>query len=138
MTSDEIQRAVRERTSGRCEYCRMHQSLQGATFHVEHIVPQSRGGDTTLENLAWACPGCNLRKSDRVEALDPQTRQFVALFNPRVDHWRDHFRWENYRIVPLTATGRATASALELNHPRRIRIRQAEEWFDLFPPEDSG
>ena len=55
---------VEQRAAGRCEYCRMHQSLQGATFHVEHIVPTVLGGSSTLSNLAWACPGCNLQKSD--------------------------------------------------------------------------
>jgi hypothetical protein len=36
----------------------------------------------------------------------------------------------------VAAIGRATAAALDFNHPRRIRIRQAEETFDLFPPND--
>lgn len=35
----------------------MHQSLQGATFHIEHIVPHTKGGAETLANLALACPG---------------------------------------------------------------------------------
>jgi hypothetical protein len=130
----DIQRQVRQRAADRCEYCRMHQALQGASFHVEHIVPQSREGHTSLENLAWSCPGCNLRKSDRTEVLDPQTGQLVPLFNPRNERWRDHFRWQGFRIVSLTRIGRATAAALD--HPRRIRIRQAEESFDLFPPDD--
>jgi hypothetical protein len=26
----------------KCEYCRMDQALQGATFHVEHVIPKSR------------------------------------------------------------------------------------------------
>lgn len=113
----------------------MHQSLQGGTFHIEHIVPRSRGGQEGLANLAWACPGCNLCKSNRLYADDPETGQRVRLFNPRLDRWSDHFRWSSYRIVPLTPVGRATVNALDLNHARRIRIRQAEEWFDLFPPE---
>ena len=29
---------------------------RGATFHVEHIVPTSRGGTSELDNLAWCCP----------------------------------------------------------------------------------
>ncbi|NUQ62921.1 MAG: HNH endonuclease [Pirellulales bacterium] len=137
MTSwDAIQRQVRERAAERCEYCRMHESLQGATFHIEHVVPRSHGGNSRPENLAWACPRCNLCKSDRVEVPDPESGKLVPLFNPRVDGWGDHFRWEDYRVVPLTAIGRATAAALDLNHPRRIRIRQAEETFDLFPPDD--
>jgi hypothetical protein len=114
----------------------MHQSLQGATFHVEHVVPQSRGGKTVLANLAWACPGCNLHKSNRIEALDSVTAMLVPLFNPRADVWADHFEWNGYEIVARTDTGRATLAVLNLNHPRRILIRQAEELFSLFPPND--
>jgi len=114
----------------------MHESLQGATFHVEHVVPRSQGGESRLENLAWACPRCNLCKSDRVEARDPETGELAALFHPRKDSWSEHFHWSSYTIVPLTPNGRATAAALDFNHPRRIRIRQVEERFDLFPPDD--
>jgi hypothetical protein len=41
----EVEPQVHKRTAARCEYCRMHQALQWATFHIEHIVPLSRGGD---------------------------------------------------------------------------------------------
>lgn len=51
----------------RCEYCQMHQSLQGATFHLEHAVPRSAGGTDELDNLALACPSCNLHKADRTK-----------------------------------------------------------------------
>ena len=30
---------VKTRARGRCEYCQMSQSLQGATFHFDHVVP---------------------------------------------------------------------------------------------------
>jgi hypothetical protein len=36
----------------------------------------------------------------------------------------------------MTAIGRAMIEALNMNHERRIFIRQAEELFGLFPPED--
>ena len=75
----------------------MHQSLQGATFHVEHINPSARGGPTELSNLAWACPGCNLKKSDRTEVADPQANQLIHLFDPRRDNWSEHFAWEGFR-----------------------------------------
>lgn len=129
-----LQEALERRAGGRCEYCLMHQSLQGATFHVEHVIPAHRGGLGDLQNLAWACPGCNLHKSDRVEAADPQTGQLVALFNPRTERWPDHFDWNGYETVGVTAIGRATILALQLNAPRRLLIRQAEELFSLFPP----
>lgn len=134
--SGEIARQVQQRAAGRCEYCRMHQSLQGATFHVEHIIPSSRGGPSVLDNLAWACPSCNLHKSDRIDAPAPDTGEMVSLFNPRTDNWHVHFRWDGYHITGLTAIGRATVDALSFNHDRRLKIRQAEELFDRFPPHD--
>jgi len=130
----ELENDVRERAGWRCEYCRMHQSLQGATFHTEHITPRRRGGLTELENLAWACPGCNLSKADRVAGVDPQTEALTPLFNPRRDNWHDHFHWNGYEIAAITAVGRATIATLDLNRARRILIRKAEELFDLFPP----
>jgi hypothetical protein len=130
----EIVRLVEGRAEGRCEYCRMHESLQGATFHVEHITPRSLGGSSEGANLAWCCPSCNLRKPKNVDAADPESGETVALFNPRVDAWGGHFAWDRYRLVGRTPTGRATVTALQLNHPRRLLIRQAEEMFDLFPP----
>lgn len=135
MSRTELERTVEVRAHERCEYCKMHQSLQGARFHLEHVVPSSRGGLTELDNLAWACPGCNLRKSDRVDAADPDTRAIVPLFHPRSYSWNEHFTWDDYSIVGLTEVGRATVAILDLNHARRIRIRQAEQMFGLFPPE---
>jgi hypothetical protein len=112
----------------------MHQSLQGASFHVEHIVPRSRGGLSDLDNLAWACPGCNLHKADRVAAADATTGETVSLFHPRQQVWIEDFHWRDYHVVGLTACGRATVDALSFNHVRRLQVRQAEELFDLFPP----
>jgi 5-methylcytosine-specific restriction endonuclease McrA len=130
----EIARQVENRAGGRCEYCLMHQSLQGAAFHVEHVVPTSRSGETELANLAWSCPSCNLHKSDRIEVIDPDTGTTVPLYHPRRHRWPDHIQFEHYGIAGLTPTGRATVDALDFNHPRRLRIRQAEELFNLFPP----
>jgi hypothetical protein len=127
-------RQVEARAEQRCEYCRMHQGLQGATFRIEHILPSSRGGASELNNLAWACPGCNLRESDRIQAVDPESGVNVPLFNPRMDQWEEHFRFEGYHLVGQSAVGRATILLLDLNHDRRLRIRQAEELFDWFPP----
>jgi hypothetical protein len=41
--SREISRAVEARACGRCEYCRMHKSLQGATFHKASLSAQDVG-----------------------------------------------------------------------------------------------
>lgn len=134
LTKAEIQRVVESRAGHRCEYCRMHQSLQGASFHVEHIAPLSLGGTDDLDNLAWACPGCNLKKSNRVTAVDPATGIEVRLLHPRRDHWEEHLAWQGYILVGLTPIGRALIAAFDLNYARRCRVRQAEELFGLFPP----
>jgi hypothetical protein len=127
---------VIERAASRCEYCMMHQSLQGATFHVEHIHPKARGGASELGNLALACPGCNFGKSDRVALLHNESGKFVRVFNPRSDRWSDHFRWSGYRMDALTEVGHALIDALDLNSSRRQLIRRAEEGFGLFPPDE--
>src|ERR1700689_20768 len=113
---EELSRAVRARADGRCQYCLMHESLQGATFHVEHIIPQSKGGRSDLENLALACPGCNLHKASRITAPDPGTGGDARLFHPIKQLWSEHFRLNGYQIEGLTAEGRATVEALKLNH----------------------
>jgi hypothetical protein len=133
-TWTQISRDVEVRAQQRCEYCRMHQALQGATFHVEHILPSSQGGPSDLANLAWACPSCNLHKSDRTLVPDPDSTLMVPLFHPRNDRWIDHFQWDGRRVLGRTPVGRATVFALDLNSPRRLLIRQAEELFGLFPP----
>jgi len=129
-----VARLVRERASDRCEYCRMHQSLQVATFHIEHIVPLSASGAPSPDNLALACPTCNLRKGQRLTAIDPETEAAVPLFHPRLNHWTDHFAWAGHEITGKTPLGRAAIAALDLNHPRRLKVRAAEETFGLFPP----
>lgn len=132
--SVELACAVRARADGRCQYCLMHESLQGATFHLEHIIPRCQGGLSVLENLALACPGCNLHKAGRISAIDPATGDFVPLFHPVMQPWVKHFRFSGDRIEGLTAAGRATVEALNLNHPRRRRIREVEAAFGLYPP----
>jgi len=112
----------------------MHQSLQGATFHIEHVKPRSQGGGSDFENLALCCPACNLHKAARTHLTDPESGSVVAVYNPREQLWSEHFTWEKFQLVGLTAVGRALIDALQLNHTRKIDIRRAEETFGLFPP----
>lgn len=35
------------------------------SLHIDHVVPWSKGGDTTLDNLQTLCEACNLGKSNR-------------------------------------------------------------------------
>ena len=129
-----VHEQVISRAVNRCEYCKMHQALQGATFHVEHVIPRSAGGSDGVDNLAWACPSCNLYKADRTSIKLDGLSDTIPLFHPRMDRWTDHFEWDEYTIVSKTDVGNATIATLKLNHERRIRIRQAEQLFGMFPP----
>jgi hypothetical protein len=135
--SEELSRAVRAQAQGRCQYCLMHESLQGANFHIEHIMPMSKGGSSELENLTLACPGCNSCKAARITAIDPLTGQHTALYHPNRQTWSEHFRFDGYQVYGLSAVVRATVEALDLNYSRRQRIRAVEETFGLFPPVQS-
>lgn len=135
-TRAEIQRLVEDRASGRCEYRRMHQSLQGVTFHVEHIVPSSRGGISEPNNLAWACPTRNLHKGPNLSGRDPLTRNVVRLFDPRRQSWKRHFEWRGAVLVGRTQTGRATVTVLGVNDPQRIALRRLLRDEGDWPADD--
>ncbi len=77
-----------------------------------------------MDNLALACPDCNLRKGPNLTGIDPETREVTRLFDPRRDAWFDHFRYEGYNIVGVTSIGRTTATLLEMNDPERWRVRE--------------
>lgn len=119
-----------------CEYCHTDETWQYVPFTLDHVMPLSLGGTTAVENLALACFHCNRRKSNAIRAMDPTTRQEVPLFNPRADTWREHFAWsdDGLEIIPLTAPGRATLHALELNRERVKRIREADVAVGRHPP----
>ena len=48
----ELRQLVIERATGRCEYCGLSQAGQEATFHIDHIVSRTAGGESVAENLA--------------------------------------------------------------------------------------
>lgn len=127
MSTARIRRQVQEGAKGFCEYCRAPDNFATSPFHCEHIIPQKTGGTNSLDNLAWACPRCNLHKHTKTHAHDPQTAQRVPLFNPRLKNWNRHFMWSEdlLFIIGRTRTGRATVEALNMNLPQRVNLRKA-------------
>lgn len=121
---------VETRARHRCEYCRAPQRVSGYRFHIDHVIPTSRGGSDDAGNRALACGPCNLAKSDRVNGRDPRTRATVPLFNPRRQDWPVHFRWSGnlWRLIGRTPTGRATVVGLDLNN-ERLRREARRLWF---------
>lgn len=134
--SVEKKRSVVERAQKRCEYCQCRSDHATETFAIEHVIPVSRGGNDEVTNLALACSGCNSRKYNKLEAVDPASGELVPLFNPRFQRWEEHFAWsKDYtQIIGLTATGRATIVALQMNRQNVINIRKAMSIMGVHPP----
>ncbi len=87
-----------------CQYCGAREDL---TF--DHLVPRSRGGRTTWNNVITACAPCNLKKSDksfrearmhpRQTPYEPSVHDLHAngrLFPPNYLHqsWLDFLYWD--------------------------------------------
>ena len=59
-----VRRVIYERDGGICMKC--GQPVTRENFHVDHIIPISKGGDEwDLSNLELSCPQCNLKKGDK-------------------------------------------------------------------------
>lgn len=87
-----------------CQYCGDNDDL---TF--DHLIPRSRGGQTTWENVVAACSPCNLRKANRTppeagmhpsqHPYQPSVHQLHRngrLFPPNYlhDSWLDYLYWD--------------------------------------------
>jgi hypothetical protein len=137
--SADLERRIREAARHRCGYCLSPQRLVMARLELEHLIPISKGGTNEESNLWLSCPLCNRYKADRLVARDPQSGEEVPLFNPRLEHWSDHFRWteDALRIVGLTPKGRATVAALHLDDdPDAIVVRSYWVLAGWHPPTD--
>ena len=104
---------------------------------VDHIVPQAQGGETVFENLCFACRRCNEFKGSTITAQDPLTAETVLLFHPRRNVWQEHFSWDpsGAELVGLTATGRATIVALNMNNPLIVAVRRRWVSVGWHPPQ---
>lgn len=52
---------IYKRDGHKCQYCGSTKELT-----IDHIIPRSRGGEDTWENLVVACTSCNSRKGDKL------------------------------------------------------------------------
>lgn len=132
-------RAVFTRAKGCYEYCQSQARFATQSFASEHIIPRYAGGETTLDNLALSCLGCNSHKHTKTYALDPETGREVPLFHPRRETWPEHFAWSDdfTQIVGQTLIGRATVEALQLNRLELVNLRHVLYSVGEYPPTDN-
>jgi len=119
-------KAVAERAKGCCEYCRSQVRFAIQPFSVEHIIPKSQSGKTTLDNLALSCQGCNNHKYNKTVGRDIVSGNVVSLYHPHQQQWSEHFAWNDdfNMVIGLTPTGRTTVETLQLNRDGVINLRR--------------
>jgi hypothetical protein len=112
----------------------MVESLDDLPFCIDHIVARKHHGPTLASNLALSCYHCNTYKGPNIAGIDPETAALTRLFNPRLDRWNEHFKWEGPELVGETAVGRTTIDVLQINHPDRVEHRFLLMAEGTFPP----
>jgi hypothetical protein len=134
---------IRQRARFLCEYCHSSEEASTSRFTLDHLTPQSLGGDHTEANLALACHRCNGRRYNFTNAIDPQTQTLVPLFNPRVHQWSGYFIWSNdsTQVIGQTAIGRAIVKRLDINDDRHddgsiVKARRLWIRGGWHPPDD--
>jgi 5-methylcytosine-specific restriction endonuclease McrA len=87
-------RAVFARDRHRCQYCGSDRHLT-----VDHVVPRSKGGTDTWDNLVTSCAPCNRKKGDRAVhaaglqlARKPRPPEPAAFVYMHVDHIHESWR----------------------------------------------
>ena len=91
-------RNVLARDGHQCQYCGRHLPIH--QLSLDHVMPRSRGGPTTWENIVCACLACNVRKGGRTpheakmklfrRPAKPKRNPMLALKleNPKYESWR--------------------------------------------------
>lgn len=135
--TDAVRERVIERAHHRCEYCQMPSIYIYAPMEIDHIQPLFLDGTDDELYLCLACPRCNGFKGSQIVGKDA-TGLEIALFNPRLDRWSEHFGWskDKAEIIALTPCGEATITALRLNIEEAVNFRRTMAAIGAYPPSN--
>ncbi len=83
-----------------CQYCgRPRAELRGREFLTrDHVIPLSRGGENTWDNVLTACSPCNNRKGNRL----PEEAGMTPLSTPTEPNYVE-LVWAVRRVTPVQA-----------------------------------
>ncbi len=99
-------RNIFARDHNRCQYCGHHRPT--SELSLDHVIPRTRGGKATWENLVCACVKCNVKKGGRppreagmkliTKPIKPKRSPAIAinLVDGRYHSWKqflDHAYW---------------------------------------------
>ena len=64
---DQVRDEVIARDKRICQYCGRGK-LYKRQLHLDHVIPESQGGQFTADNLIVSCSQCNRRKSNKAQS----------------------------------------------------------------------
>jgi 5-methylcytosine-specific restriction endonuclease McrA len=92
-------KAVLARDAYTCQYC----GRQAPGLTVDHVIPRSRGGSSSWENIVASCAPCNRKKGNRLpreakmrptnHPRPPGPTVFIRIASPRIP-----LAWEPYLV----------------------------------------
>lgn len=87
-------RVLFNRDDWRCQYCGVDLDLRSIT--IDHVVPRSRGGNTSWNNCVTACRKCNSKKGNRTLSESGMCLRRTPV-EPNVDHFWERGNEHNRR-----------------------------------------
>jgi 5-methylcytosine-specific restriction endonuclease McrA len=87
------------RDGNRCQYC--GHKFTSSELSLDHVIPLSRGGTSSWENVICACLACNVKKGNRT----PAEASMRLIAPPRKPRWHPvgnfgsnklHPAWRNF------------------------------------------
>ena len=91
-------RNIFARDNSRCQYC--GRRFPTSELSLDHVMPRSRGGDTSWENVVCSCVKCNVKKGGRTpqeahmalikQPVKPKRSPLLSikLGNPKYQSWK--------------------------------------------------
>jgi 5-methylcytosine-specific restriction endonuclease McrA len=86
---------IYKRDDNKCQYCGCTRGLT-----IDHIIPKSKGGEDTWENLVVACYTCNTKKGDKFleqtgmkllkQPKQPHNKVIFTLNKSNVNEWKEY------------------------------------------------
>lgn len=86
---------IYKRDGHKCQYCGSTRRLT-----IDHVLPRSRGGEDTWENMVVACSSCNTRKGDKFlehtgmklarKPFAPANRFLLSLIDSGSPEWLEY------------------------------------------------
>lgn len=76
-----------------CQYC--CEIFAEKELTLDHVVPVSRGGKKTWENIVTACMKCNQKKANKT----PKEARMKLLSQPKIPRWQPEIAHEKMRFT---------------------------------------